>query len=131
LKDFDCVILDEAHERKVQIDFLLYLLRETLKLRPTFKIIIMSATINSELFANYFRDFKYTQVEVPGARTFPIESVFLNKKTDYEKALVVGYDRLIDILESDDPTNKKVSHDIMFFVVLDYHPISNYLNEGV
>src|SRR3990172_3963293 len=34
LKDFDIVIIDEAHERKVQIDFLIYLLRETLKLRP-------------------------------------------------------------------------------------------------
>jgi HrpA-like RNA helicase len=116
LKDFNCVIIDESHERKVQIDFLLYLLRETLKLRPEFKIIIMSATIDSKLFANYFRDFKYAQIDVPGARTFPIESRFLEKKIDYNKVLTKGYDILIDILETDDMSDLKVAHDVIFFV---------------
>jgi ATP-dependent RNA helicase DHX8/PRP22 len=47
LKEFDIVIIDEAHERKIQIDFLLYLLKNALKLRPGLKVIIMSATIKS------------------------------------------------------------------------------------
>jgi pre-mRNA-splicing factor ATP-dependent RNA helicase DHX15/PRP43 len=45
LREFDGIIIDEAHERKVQIDFLLYLLKKTVQIRPEFKLIIMSATI--------------------------------------------------------------------------------------
>jgi pre-mRNA-splicing factor ATP-dependent RNA helicase DHX15/PRP43 len=116
LKDFDCVILDEAHDRRVQTDFLLYLLRETLKLRSEFKIIVMSATINAELFANYFREFKYSQIEVPGERTYPIKSNFLSKTITYNEIVNNGFDILINILETDDPTNSKVAHDVIFFV---------------
>ncbi|ARF09664.1 HrpA-like RNA helicase [Indivirus ILV1] len=115
LNEFNAVIIDEAHDRKVQIDFLLYLLRETLKIRPDFKIIIMSATINAELFANYFKDFKFAKIEVPGARTFPIESIFLEESMNYNKILEKGFEILIQIMKNDDPTTKS-AHDIIFFV---------------
>lgn len=115
LSEFDAVIIDESHERKVQIDFLLYLLRETLKLRPNFKLIIMSATINAELFANYFKDFKYAKVEVAGARTYPIDSVFLEESLNYNKIIEKGFEILIKIMKGDDPTTKS-AHDIIFFV---------------
>ena len=54
LQGIDAVIIDEAHERKVQIDFMLYLLRNVVQNRKDFKLIIMSATVNSEIFKSYF-----------------------------------------------------------------------------
>lgn len=111
LKEFDAIIIDEAHERKIQTDFLLYLLRETLRIRPEFKIIIMSATINSDLFANYFRDFKFDLIKIPGARTFPIESIFLdNQIKQYTDTLEKGFEILKHII------NNTKSGDIIFFV---------------
>lgn len=43
---FDGLIIDEAHERKVQTDFLLFLIRKTMKMRQGFRLVIMSATID-------------------------------------------------------------------------------------
>jgi pre-mRNA-splicing factor ATP-dependent RNA helicase DHX15/PRP43 len=54
LKRYSCVIIDEAHERNVQIDILLFFLKNILYHRSDFKLIIMSATINSSVFKNYF-----------------------------------------------------------------------------
>jgi pre-mRNA-splicing factor ATP-dependent RNA helicase DHX15/PRP43 len=84
-------------------------------MRPEFKIIIMSATINAELFANYYKDFKFTKIEVMGARTYPIESIFLDEPLNYNQVLDKGFKILTNILEKDDPTTKS-AHDIIFFV---------------
>ena len=48
------VIVDEVHERSLQSDFLLIILREALRQRPSLRVILMSATINADLFARYF-----------------------------------------------------------------------------
>ena len=77
LKDFDAVVIDEAHERKVQIDFLLYLLRFTIEKRKDFKLIIMSATVNAEIFKSYFKDYSFSQLDIGGETNYPIESIFL------------------------------------------------------
>ena len=51
------VILDEVHEREILCDFLLILLKNLLQTtRPDLKVILMSATVNSELFSKYFND---------------------------------------------------------------------------
>lgn len=115
LSDYDCVIIDEAHERSVQIDFLIYLLRETLRLRPEFKLIIMSATVNAEIFRNYYSEFKFKQIDVGGGRTFPIESKFLDKNFVYNELVNEGFKILISILENED-MKKPNAHDIMFFI---------------
>lgn len=115
LKAFDCVIVDEVHESKVNIHFLIYLLRETARLRPEFKVIFMSATINTAIFESYFRDFKFKIIDVGGARTFPITSHFLEKQLEYKDVIEEGYNRLIKILETDDST-KSGAHDILLFV---------------
>lgn len=104
LHDIDIVIIDEAHERKVQIDFLLYLLKQTLQIRPNFKVIIMSATIDAELFARYYSEFNFARIHIPG-RTFPIKHVFYDKPKDYLK---FGLD-LIKQLQNE-------KGDIIFFV---------------
>ena len=114
LKDFDAVIIDEAHERKIQIDFLLYLLRGTVSLRPDFKVIIMSATINSEIFKRYFEEFKFKEIMISGRRNFPIKSIFLDKPMDYRQILVKGFDEIIELL--DDRDKSSVDQDILFFI---------------
>jgi len=97
LKDFDAVIVDEAHERKVQIDFLLYLLRNAIKTRPKFKLIIMSATINEKIFASYFKNFKYKSLMVSGRTNYPIESIFL-KEFSSNEYINNGYETVLKII---------------------------------
>uniref|UniRef100_A0A5Q5CP59 ATP-dependent helicase HrpA n=1 Tax=Mycobacterium sp. (strain JLS) TaxID=164757 RepID=A0A5Q5CP59_MYCSJ len=67
---YDTLILDEAHERSLNIDFLLGYLRELLPRRPDLKVIVTSATIEPERFAEHFGHAPI--VEVSG-RTYPVE----------------------------------------------------------
>ncbi|WP_407704974.1 ATP-dependent RNA helicase HrpA [Thalassotalea hakodatensis] len=75
LRQYDTIIIDEAHERSLNIDFLLGYLRQILNKRPDLKIIITSATIDPERFAKHFQQDNKKPVpiiEVSG-RTFPVE----------------------------------------------------------
>ena len=69
LQKYDTIIIDEAHERSLNIDFLLGYLKRLLPRRPDLKVIITSATIDVERFAEHFAA---PVVEVTG-RTFPVE----------------------------------------------------------
>jgi ATP-dependent helicase HrpA len=72
---YDTLIIDEAHERSLNIDFILGYLRQLLARRPDLKVIITSATIDPERFANHFADRDGNPapiVEVSG-RTYPVE----------------------------------------------------------
>ena len=70
LSAYDTIIIDEAHERSLNIDFLLGYLVELLPRRPDLKVIITSATIDPQRFSRHFRDAPV--VEVSG-RTYPVE----------------------------------------------------------
>jgi ATP-dependent helicase HrpA len=75
LKKYDTIIIDEAHERSLTIDFLLGYLRQLLPQRPDLKVIITSATIDPESFSRHFSDARGVGapiVEVSG-RTYPVE----------------------------------------------------------
>ena len=74
LRGVSHVIVDEIHERDVNTDFLLVVLRDMVHNYPDLRIILMSATIDTSLFSNYFG--KCPVVEVPG-RVFPVQEYFL------------------------------------------------------
>jgi len=112
LKEFDAVIIDEAHERKINIDFLLYLLRNVLNLRPTFKLIIMSATIDESIFRNYFKAYNYINLEISTKTNYPIESIFLDHELNIKKNeyLQYGMNLIQKLLKT------TTEGDILFFV---------------
>lgn len=70
LSAYDTIIIDEAHERSLNIDFLLGYLRRLAQRRPDLKIIVTSATIDTERFAAHFGNAPVVEVE---GRTFPVE----------------------------------------------------------
>ena len=76
LTRYDTLIIDEAHERSLNIDFILGYLRQLLPRRPDLKVIITSATIDPERFAEHFKDQRSGEpapiIEVSG-RTYPVE----------------------------------------------------------
>ena len=79
LRAYDTIIVDEAHERSLNIDFLLGYLRQLLPRRPDLKLIITSATIDAERFAQHF--FDAPVVEVSG-RLYPVEVKYRPLKPD-------------------------------------------------
>ena len=80
VSDVTHIIVDEVHERSEESDFLLMILRDLLPKRPDLRIILMSATLNSNLFAGYFGQ-KSPIIEIPG-RTFPVQQIFLGEVID-------------------------------------------------
>lgn len=73
LREYDTIIIDEAHERSLNIDFLLGHLRNLRFKRPELKIVITSATIDTEMFSRAFDDAPVIRVE---GRTFPVEVIY-------------------------------------------------------
>ncbi len=74
LRAYDTIIIDEAHERSLNIDFLLGYLRQLLPRRPDLKVVVTSATIDADRFARYFASTKGpAPVLMVSGRTFPVE----------------------------------------------------------
>jgi ATP-dependent helicase HrpA len=94
LNQYDTLIIDEAHERSLNIDFLLGYLRWLLPKRPDLKLIITSATIDPERFANHFGNAPIVNVS---GRTYPVD---------------VRY-RPIDLIEEDDETDADLQQAIL------------------
>ena len=102
-RQYDCLIIDEAHERTLNIDFLLGLIRNILTKRHDLKVAISSATLDVDKFRQFFGDVPV--IEVAG-RTYPVEDIFLPPFEDEELAPHVaraveelsGFDKRGDIL---------------------------------
>ncbi|MDP7029865.1 MAG: ATP-dependent RNA helicase HrpA [Phycisphaerales bacterium] len=81
LERYDTIIIDEAHERSINIDFLLGCLHRLLPRRPELRVIVTSATIDAARFAAHFGGAPI--IEVPG-RTWPVEVVHSDESPDLE-----------------------------------------------
>jgi ATP-dependent helicase HrpA len=81
LQQYDCLIIDEAHERSLNIDFLLGYIKNLLKVRPDLKVVISSATLDAESFSSFFDHAPVIEVE---GRTYPVEDFFLPPGKDEE-----------------------------------------------
>ncbi len=105
LSAYDTLIIDEAHERSVNIDFLLGYLRQLLPKRPDLKVIVTSATLDAERFALHFADRTGTPapvIEVSG-RLYPIEMRYRpveeTESSDLKKKGADLYDALVDAVD--------------------------------
>lgn len=98
------VILDEAHERTLQTDILLSLLKNMLNINSSLKVIIMSATMNAELFQQYL---SCPVIDVPG-KIFPVKMHFLEDIEAFKTDLAtencsaepnISYERIVHLIE--------------------------------
>ena len=88
LLQYDTIIIDEAHERSLNIDFILGYLRQLLPRRPDLKIIITSATIDPKSFSRHFNNAPVMEVS---GRSYPVETYYQPLQGDNEE------DQLIDL----------------------------------
>ncbi|MCL2175760.1 MAG: ATP-dependent RNA helicase [Treponema sp.] len=87
LSKYSVLVVDEAHERSLNIDFILGLLKRVLESRRDFKVIISSATINAEIFSEYFGNCPIVKIE---AQRFPVTLVYdpVNRQEGEERKTV-------------------------------------------
>lgn len=118
LEQYDTIIIDEAHERSLNIDFLLGYIKQILPSRPDLKVIITSATIDPESFSKHFNDAPI--IEVSG-RTFPIEIRYRPINQDEEDnpdpdASTTARDYIDGILSAIDELSLEDKGDILVFL---------------
>ncbi len=109
LNQYDTIIIDEAHERSLNIDFILGYLKELLPRRPDLKVIITSATIDPERFSKHFNNAPI--IEVSG-RTYPVETRYRPLSGDDDN----DRDQLEGIFEAVDELCDEGLGDILIFM---------------
>ncbi|WP_116952687.1 ATP-dependent RNA helicase HrpA [Jiangella endophytica] len=114
LRRYDTLIIDEAHERSLNIDFILGYLKQLLPRRPDLKVIITSATIDPERFARHFADAPI--VEVSG-RTYPVEVRYrpLEPETDEDDG-AEPRDQIQAIVDACDELAVEAAGDVLVFL---------------
>ena len=109
LNQYDTIIIDEAHERSLNIDFLLGYFKQLLPKRPDLKIIITSATIDPQRFSKHFNDAPV--IEVSG-RTYPVEVRYRPATENEDK----DADQLQAIFDAVDELYREPPGDILIFL---------------
>jgi RNA helicase HrpA len=84
LAHYSVIMVDEAHERSLNIDFILGLLKKVLEARSEFRVIVSSATINAEVFSEYFGECPVVRIDAP---MYPVRVVYDAIKTAPEVLL--------------------------------------------
>ena len=111
LRNYDTIIIDEAHERSLNIDFLLGYLRQLLPRRPDLKIIVTSATIDADRFAKHFASAKGpAPVILVSGRLFPVEQRY----RPFEESREYGLNEAIT--DAADELWREGSGDILVFL---------------
>jgi ATP-dependent helicase HrpA len=98
LRAYDTIIIDEAHERSLNIDFLLGYLKQLLPRRPDLRIIISSATLSTERFSQFFGGAPV--IEVSG-RTFPVDVLYRPAREDESDLVDSVANAVQEIIELD------------------------------
>ena len=111
LNQYDTIIIDEAHERSLNIDFLLGYLKQLLPKRPDLKIIITSATIDTDRFSKHFDNAPV--IEVSG-RTYPVEIRYRPPAGDDEEQR--DYDMVRGIIDAVDELCRAGQGDVLVFL---------------
>ena len=81
LRRYECVIVDEAHERSLNVDFILGCLKRLLRRRRDLRVVVTSATIDVDAFAEYFDGAPVVRV---GGRGYPVKTIFQEAAEDAE-----------------------------------------------
>ena len=116
LRQYDTIIIDEAHERSLNIDFLLGYLKEILPKRPDLKIIITSATIDADRFAEHFaHQGKPAPIINVSGRTYPVEVRYRPIQAD-ESARESERDLYDGIVDAVDELAREGSGDVLVFL---------------
>ncbi|AHG22536.2 ATP-dependent helicase HrpA [Chania multitudinisentens RB-25] len=110
LMQYDTLIIDEAHERSLNIDFILGYLRELLPKRPDLKVIITSATIDPQRFSRHFNHAPI--IEVSG-RTYPVEVRYRPVVDDADDS---ERDQLQAIFDAVDELGREGPGDVLIFM---------------
>jgi ATP-dependent helicase HrpA len=85
LSQYSVIVVDEAHERSLNIDFILGLLKRVLEMRESFRVIVSSATINANIFSEYFNQCFVVRIETP---TYPVQVIYdAPAQNDYDEIL--------------------------------------------
>ncbi len=114
LSQYDTLIIDEAHERSLNIDFLLGYMKWLLPKRPDFKLIVTSATIDTERFSKHFNDAPI--IEVSG-RTYPVDVRYRPIETKEDEEADETTDDLQNaILDAVDELYRDLRGDILIFL---------------
>ena len=108
LRKYSVIMIDEAHERSLQTDMCLGLLKKIQKVRPDLKIIVASATLDAQFFKDYYEQNLTSDPDKDTARiihlegrTFPVDIFYLNKPTaDYMKQ---SLDTILNIHKKNEP----------------------------
>ncbi|HEV7148274.1 MAG TPA: ATP-dependent RNA helicase HrpA [Pedococcus sp.] len=122
LRKYDTIIIDEAHERSLNIDFILGYLKQLLPRRPDLKLVITSATIDPERFARHFadRDGRPAPIIEVSGRTYPVEVRYRplvdpERPGDDERDQVTGVCEAVEELWTERPADG-TGHDILVFL---------------
>jgi len=116
LDRYDTLIIDEAHERSLNIDFLLGYLKQLLPKRPDLKVIITSATIEVERFSEFFNEAPV--IEVSG-RTFPVDIQYrplVGDEDDRDQGWTDGVLSALDEIEQHERQEKQPPGDVLVFL---------------
>jgi len=130
LNKYDALIIDEAHERSLNIDFLLGYLKRLLSKRPTLKLIITSATIDVARFSAYFSNAPVFSVT---GRSYPVEVIYrpANLADEYSQTLSDQISDVVEEIIAEEKSRQWQTGDILVFLPgeREIREISNQLKE--
>lgn len=116
LSEYNVIIIDEAHERKVQIDLILLFLKEILQSgkRPDLRVVIMSATIDGAKYQRYFEGITNKIINISGKPNYPIKVIFSEKESS--NYLKEGFEILQQLYDNNVRDGPVIRDDILFFI---------------